>query len=466
MAWTDERVELLKKLWAEGLSASQIAGRLGSVTRNAVIGKVHRLGLSGRQRARSDRARRGSCSRPRPRFCPLARPGASASRQRRDSCPMTTGLRKRTDMPRRRQPNAAWTHVRQRSRARWHLNHRARARWRKRASVPAFPCPRSEPGGDRFAILIADDHPLLRGGLRTVLSSLGEAKVVGGGATGAEAVRARSGHGAAVDEALSGSGVVDDALCLLPATEQARAPAPRGLLGARAGRGAPRPHRAHRSARQRDRDADARARAGGRGRGRSPRARGERSAAAARPADRAQGSAGHGRRAHDLRLAVVPRPCAGRRLPAGRAHARGRRDPRGQDEHAGVRARARTRSTRSSAPRATPGTPTRSGGRLERWRRRRARLPDAADRRRQRPRRLACATPPRGAASFGLRPTPGLRAALARVGTVAAVRGRGPDGAHRRATSRCCSRPWPGRMSATRSRSARRVPTSLRPSPR
>ena len=48
MAWTDERVELLKKLWAEGLSASQIAGRLGGVTRNAVIGKVHRLGLSGR----------------------------------------------------------------------------------------------------------------------------------------------------------------------------------------------------------------------------------------------------------------------------------------------------------------------------------------------------------------------------------------------------------------------------------
>ncbi|MCK5712484.1 MAG: GcrA cell cycle regulator, partial [Hyphomicrobiaceae bacterium] len=44
MAWTDDRVDLLKKLWAEGLSASQIAGRLGSVSRNAVIGKVHRLG--------------------------------------------------------------------------------------------------------------------------------------------------------------------------------------------------------------------------------------------------------------------------------------------------------------------------------------------------------------------------------------------------------------------------------------
>jgi len=68
MAWNDERVELLKKLWSDGLSASQIAGRLGGVTRNAVIGKVHRLGLSGRAttsrmkshrpRARAQNARR------------------------------------------------------------------------------------------------------------------------------------------------------------------------------------------------------------------------------------------------------------------------------------------------------------------------------------------------------------------------------------------------------------------------
>ncbi len=48
MSWTDERVELLKKLWGEGQSASQIAKELGGVTRNAVIGKVHRLGLSNR----------------------------------------------------------------------------------------------------------------------------------------------------------------------------------------------------------------------------------------------------------------------------------------------------------------------------------------------------------------------------------------------------------------------------------
>jgi len=49
MSWTDERVELLRKLWLEGFSASKIAAQLANgITRNAVIGKVHRLGLSGR----------------------------------------------------------------------------------------------------------------------------------------------------------------------------------------------------------------------------------------------------------------------------------------------------------------------------------------------------------------------------------------------------------------------------------
>jgi GcrA cell cycle regulator len=60
MSWTDERVALLTKLWADGLSASQIAAELGGITRNAVIGKVHRLGLSGR-------AKSPSSSSPRPR---------------------------------------------------------------------------------------------------------------------------------------------------------------------------------------------------------------------------------------------------------------------------------------------------------------------------------------------------------------------------------------------------------------
>lgn len=48
MSWTDERIQQLKDLWGQGYSASEIAGKLGGVTRNAVIGKVHRLGLSGR----------------------------------------------------------------------------------------------------------------------------------------------------------------------------------------------------------------------------------------------------------------------------------------------------------------------------------------------------------------------------------------------------------------------------------
>jgi GcrA cell cycle regulator len=58
MSWTDERVEALKKLWSEGLSASHIAAELGGVTRNAVIGKVHRLGLAGRAKSPSSAAPR------------------------------------------------------------------------------------------------------------------------------------------------------------------------------------------------------------------------------------------------------------------------------------------------------------------------------------------------------------------------------------------------------------------------
>ena len=52
MSWTYERIEKLKKLWDEGLTASRIAAELGDVTRNAVIGKAHRLGLSGRMTAK------------------------------------------------------------------------------------------------------------------------------------------------------------------------------------------------------------------------------------------------------------------------------------------------------------------------------------------------------------------------------------------------------------------------------
>jgi GcrA cell cycle regulator len=84
MSWTDERVEQLKKLWAEGLSAAQIAGRIGEVTRNAVIGKVHRLGFSGRattMRMKSHRPRARVQTQKRlakPRFAQLGNPAVRA----------------------------------------------------------------------------------------------------------------------------------------------------------------------------------------------------------------------------------------------------------------------------------------------------------------------------------------------------------------------------------------------------
>jgi GcrA cell cycle regulator len=48
MSWTDERIDQLKSMWEKGLTASQIAETLGGVSRNAVIGKAHRLGLQAR----------------------------------------------------------------------------------------------------------------------------------------------------------------------------------------------------------------------------------------------------------------------------------------------------------------------------------------------------------------------------------------------------------------------------------
>ena len=72
MSWTDERVSNLKKLWMDGLSASQIAKQLGGVTRNAVIGKVHRLGLSGRAAPSQPSRPTYRAARPRPTQAPSA----------------------------------------------------------------------------------------------------------------------------------------------------------------------------------------------------------------------------------------------------------------------------------------------------------------------------------------------------------------------------------------------------------
>ena len=92
MAWTEDRVEILKKLWIEGLSASQIATEMGGVTRNAVIGKVHRLGLSGR----------ATPSRP-----PRARPRPKAAAPRKTVASPAAKSSPATPAPRREEPVAA-----------------------------------------------------------------------------------------------------------------------------------------------------------------------------------------------------------------------------------------------------------------------------------------------------------------------------------------------------------------------
>jgi GcrA cell cycle regulator len=86
MGWTDERVEILKRLWLEGLSASQIAKQLGGVTRNAVIGKVHRLGLSGR--ATPSQPSRPAFRAPRPARPMMTSPAARRPARRAPARPL------------------------------------------------------------------------------------------------------------------------------------------------------------------------------------------------------------------------------------------------------------------------------------------------------------------------------------------------------------------------------------------
>lgn len=79
MAWTDERIEQLKRLWEAGNTASQIAEELGGVSRNAVIGKAHRLGLQARPSpVRSNDAGTTEAA-PRPAQQPKAEPRTEAS---------------------------------------------------------------------------------------------------------------------------------------------------------------------------------------------------------------------------------------------------------------------------------------------------------------------------------------------------------------------------------------------------
>jgi GcrA cell cycle regulator len=96
--WTDERVEMLKKLWADGLSASQVAKQLGGVTRNAVIGKVHRLGLSGR--ATPSRPARPRAPSPRTLTHVRGRPDPLVAERRDEARTTATASVERVEAPR------------------------------------------------------------------------------------------------------------------------------------------------------------------------------------------------------------------------------------------------------------------------------------------------------------------------------------------------------------------------------
>ncbi len=83
MSWTDERIETLRKMWDSGLTATQIAEELGGVSRNAVIGKAHRLGLASRPspvKANATEAKPAPApaAPPPPKPAPVAPPRAAA----------------------------------------------------------------------------------------------------------------------------------------------------------------------------------------------------------------------------------------------------------------------------------------------------------------------------------------------------------------------------------------------------
>ncbi|WP_187336469.1 GcrA family cell cycle regulator [Novosphingopyxis iocasae] len=88
MAWTDDRIDLLKKLWEKGLTASQIAEELGEVSRNAVIGKAHRLGLKSRPSpVKSNEAEKKAEPEPAPK---AAEPAPAPTPEAKEEAPATT----------------------------------------------------------------------------------------------------------------------------------------------------------------------------------------------------------------------------------------------------------------------------------------------------------------------------------------------------------------------------------------
>ena len=89
MSWTDERIDRLKELWTQGMTASQIADELGGVSRNAVIGKAHRLGLEsrpspvkpGEEKEKKTPAKAAPASKPAPAKAAAPKPAPAATKQ-------------------------------------------------------------------------------------------------------------------------------------------------------------------------------------------------------------------------------------------------------------------------------------------------------------------------------------------------------------------------------------------------
>ncbi len=90
MSWTDERIDQLKALWDKGLTASQIAEELGGVSRNAVIGKAHRLGLKSRPSPvkANDADKKAAPKKAAPAAAPAKAPAAAAPARPRPAAPV------------------------------------------------------------------------------------------------------------------------------------------------------------------------------------------------------------------------------------------------------------------------------------------------------------------------------------------------------------------------------------------
>ena len=92
MSWTDERIDRLKTMWESGMTASQIADDLGGVSRNAVIGKAHRLGLQSRPSPVKSNDAEGASHTPAPRAAPRPAPVAAAPRPAPAPAPVAAPL--------------------------------------------------------------------------------------------------------------------------------------------------------------------------------------------------------------------------------------------------------------------------------------------------------------------------------------------------------------------------------------